>query len=198
MTLFMGIMKSLKMAPPYRFSFISENGPLLSNLSLNQNILHASDPTVCCQGKKLDERVATLISESQNQHVKTFYQKIDFPGLLARNASATQQKYTAICSAILSNRLVLLLDIPEAWLTDEEVELLDQLIMREKELGKIILLTSPHTERWWQSATHLITRKEDLSFSLNEIGQAENLLPFSKKESESEQDVSDQSLPLVA
>lgn len=197
MTQFMSIVKAVKLPPPYHFCYVGEHGPLLSNMSLEENILHSYCPSIHFEKKNIQKKIEELIAKKQNEYLLHFFQKIDFLGLHAKYADPTTQKITALCAAILCNRPYIFLSSPEAWLNEDDRELLDKLLVREIELGRTIVLSTSNIDLWLKNATHLLSRQDDLSFSINEITH-DNIVPLTPVASDEKGEEGQEELRLVA
>lgn len=191
MTSFMAVLKSVKLAPPYNFSYVGEHGTLISNLSLEENILHQLEcPDIYGKNHPLC-KITTLLENHRNPYLINLFKKIEFPGLLARNAGKMQNKITTLCMAFMSNRPYLLLHNPEGWLGESEQQLLNDIINHERKLGTIILISSDNSERWSNIANKEITRNRDLSFCINNLANDNiiNFVPAAKADIEDSSDV---------
>lgn len=177
MASFMAILKTAKVAPPYNFAFIGDHGPLLSNMTLECNILHQIENSYCDAKNTSSSRLTELLAKHRNPFLKQLFQKIEFPGLMAKQACPMQRKLAGICQGLLGEKSILLLNNPESWLGEEEREILRQALLHERKLGTTVLLASDQPDFWKDMANFELTRDEQHQFQLKPVIN-QNILNF--------------------
>lgn len=128
-------------------------------------------------------------SQNQSFNIEEWNSLFELPlGELIENYSTGMKKKLALLGVLSLNRSFIILDEPSNGLDLESNQILKKILLRLKETGKTILITSHILEMLWticDEIHHLENKKIQHSYSLNEFHILENqILEHKNKQTE--------------
>ncbi len=154
--------------PAPRFSFMDSEGSLLPKLTLKENIYLDSIPSSLTNSKEI--QLQRFMQKTGNTHLINFYQSIPLLDELPTKVDDQTRKMAALVKTLLQDSDYLLLDHPEKYLSQKNLELLIRALeFYAASSNKMILLSSPAIDSWGPYVTKLVYRHPDKSFEIRPV-----------------------------
>jgi len=156
---------------PFKFSYVEAFGPLLTNLTLKDNILLESIQNSLSETKEI--QLSKVLNQTKNGHLMKFFQELEAKNFLNKTpmeVSPRIRKIAALVKGLLQESDFLFFDIPEAYLTPADLDLfISALKFQIKYLDQVALITSPNEQQWFKHITKLITRGPAQEFVITPV-----------------------------
>lgn len=161
---FIAFLKSNKATFPYKFSFVGQNPTLISDLSINQNILIDFNADSLTESK--DGQFNEYLKEIDNFYLNELYARLDIPSEMPDMANSQIRKLTSLIKSLLKDGDFIFLESPEDHLSTECLEIfvcaLKKQIVSKKQN---VFIYSKNVDFWQGHANRIVTRNEDYSFN---------------------------------
>jgi hypothetical protein len=160
---FIAYLKFCKVPPPHQFSYVSENGNLLPELTLMQNILlDYSSPSLT---EEKEVHLKKLFKSRSNFYLESLYGLITNLNELAMHATHEEIKLATIIRAMISDKPFLFFEMPETYLSENTFRLfVNALKIQSESLGQKIFLKSNREQNLSLLVTKIVTRNMYHSF----------------------------------
>lgn len=140
---------------PIRFAYIEAEGPLISNLSLRENIYLDSIPNSLSETK--DFQMRSFLQRSSNHHLIDFYNRIPLLDELPGAVDAQTRKMAALFKGLLQSADYLFLESPERYLDDETLAVFtNALRFQTASRSQTVLLDSQNPQFWTPLANKVV------------------------------------------
>ena len=152
---FLHFLNSQGIKRPLRFAYVEANAPLISNLSLRENIYLESIPNLLSETK--DFQMLSFLQNSSNQHLIDFYNRIPLLNELPENVDTQTRKMAALFKALLQHSDYLLLESPERYLDDMTLKLFtNALRFQVASRAQTVLINSENPQFWFSYASKVV------------------------------------------
>jgi ABC-type multidrug transport system ATPase subunit len=154
------------------FSYVDQDGPLLNNLTLRENIYLDSIPSGLSKTKEY--QLQDFLRRTGNGHLIDLYSKVQLLDEYPDKVDAQTKKLAALTKGLLQKADYLLLDSPEKYLGEENTKLfIKALEFQVSNSGQIVLISSENTAFWEPLSTKKVLRTDNKKFAIVPmIGQA--------------------------
>ncbi len=140
---------------PIRFAYIEAEGPLISNLSLRENIYLDSIPNSLSETK--DFQMRSFLQRSSNHHLIDFYNRIPLLDELPRDVDTQTKKMAALFKGLLQKADYLFLESPERYLDDQSLKVFtNALRFQAASRNQTVLLDSENPKLWTPYANKVV------------------------------------------
>lgn len=162
---FLSFLKLYGYPRPYKFSHVESSGPLIENLSLDENLLlHASTNDV--EDEK--ESIRKMLEQSGNPHLVRLYNAISLKQNLPAQVDDETRKAMALVKALVQDVEFLFLENPEKYLGKAMLSLFVQaLVYKSATTGLIVVINTKFKNIWTQHLTKRIFRDEKNFFQVD-------------------------------
>lgn len=169
---------------PIRFAYIEEEGSLLNNLSLRENIYLDSIPSSvsAAKGFSLEEE----LSKTGNEALLELFSKITLLDELPQNVDEQSRKLTSLIKGLLKESDFLFLESPEKNLHFENLNLFKKALeFQTSTQGQTILIASPDELTWESFINKKVSRGPSKEFIISSIINNKTRELFIKDQEES-------------
>lgn len=162
---FLSFLKLYKQPRPFRFSHVETSGPLIENLTLQENLLlHVTGN----ESKDETTQIDILIEQTGNPHLKSFYDKISLKSSFPMDVDDETRKCMALVKVLVQSSDFLFLENPEKYLSKDMLSLFVQsLVYKTATTGQIVLISTRFKKIWGPHFTKKIFRDEKNLFQVN-------------------------------
>lgn len=165
---FLSFLSSNGVKRPYKFAYIESEGPLISNMSLRENIHLDSVPLSLSTTKEME--LKNLLSKIGNDDLLELFAKIDNLEIKVSEVSDQTRKMAALIKGLIQEADFLFLESPEKHLTDEGLRLfVNALNYQVQENGQMVFISSPATLFWQGKVSKIITRGPKKEFLITPV-----------------------------
>lgn len=160
---FINYLKFNRVAAPFQFSYVSTKGDLISELTLNQNILlEYTSPSLT---EEKEGHLRKFFKERPNLHLEALYNMISNIDEYPSEAGPEENKITALLKAFIANKPFIFLEYPEAELSPKAQKLLQKAIeLQAKNLRQNIFIVTKQEQNWSKYISKIVERTESFSF----------------------------------
>lgn len=153
---------------PLRFAYIEAEGPLISNLSLRENIYLDSIPNSLSETK--DFQMRSFLQRSSNHHLIEFFNRIPLLDELPGAVDAQTRKMAALFKGLLQSADYLFLESPERYLDDEILAVFTN-ALRFQAAGRsqTVLIDSENPQFWTPFASKLVCHQSGGTYDVQPI-----------------------------
>lgn len=160
---FMAFLKFNKAPIPYKFSYVEKVPHLISEMTINQNILIDFNADSLTESK--DAQFHEYLQNSKNHELLSLYNKIDIPTELPLYANAQMKKVASLIKALLKEGEYIFLESPEEYLSSEVLDIFVSVLKSQiGEKKQNIFIYSKNTAFWYSHCNKLVHREKDFSF----------------------------------
>lgn len=162
---FLSFLKLYRRPSPFRFSHVETSGPLIENLTLQENLLlHVTGNEI----KDETTQILHLIEHTGNPHLMSFYNKIRLKNSMPIEVDDETRKAMALVKALIQDTDFLFLENPEKFLGKEMLNLFVQaLVYKTATTGQIVVIRTRFKNIWGPHFTKRIYRDEKNFFQVN-------------------------------
>lgn len=162
---FLSFLKLYGYSKPFKFSHVQTDGPLIENLSLEENLLlHSSSHDQESVETKLDK----LLEQSGNPHLKELYNAISLKHLMPSEVDDESRKSIALIKSLLQGGDFLFLENPEKYLGKNLLSLFVQaLVYKTATTGLIVVISTRFRNIWAPHFTKRVFRDEKNFFQVS-------------------------------
>ncbi len=165
---FLSFLSSNGVKRPYRFAYIESEGPLISNMSLRENIHLDSVPLSLSNTKEME--LKNLLSKIGNDDLLNLFAKIDDLEKKVSEVSDQTRKLAALIKGLIQEADFLFLESPEKHLSDDHLRLfVNALNYQVLHNGQMVFISSPATLFWQGKVNKIITRGPKKEFLLTPV-----------------------------
>ncbi|MBH48737.1 MAG: hypothetical protein CME71_11260 [Halobacteriovorax sp.] len=153
---------------PIRFAYIEAEGPLISNLSLRENIYLDSIPNSLSETK--DFQMKSFLQRSSNHHLIDFYNRIPLLDELPGDVDAQTRKMAALFKGLLQSADYLFLESPERYLDDQALEVFTSALrFQTASRSQTVLLDSSNPKLWTPYASKVVLQSSGGNYDVEPI-----------------------------
>tara|TARA_Y100000590_G_scaffold283855_2_gene319361 strand:+ start:36993 stop:37829 length:837 start_codon:yes stop_codon:yes gene_type:complete len=167
---FLSFLKLYGYPKPFRFSHVETNGPLIENLSLEENLLLHSN------GNDEDSQKANLskqLEQSGNPHLVSLFNSISLKENRPSTVDDESRKALALVKALLQSGDFLFLENPEKFLGKKLLSLFIQaLVYKSATTGLIVVISTRFKNIWSPHFTKRVFRNEKNIFKVSHYNQS--------------------------
>lgn len=145
---FLTFLKMQRIRGPIRFAFIDENGPLIPNLSLRDNISLDSIPSTVSSTKEFT--LEDYLERLGNESLGKLYRNIKLVEDLPAQVDSQTNKIAALIKGLLQQGDYLFLENPERFLDKGNLKLFTQALLTQLAAEGITLLLKSDSPHLWQ------------------------------------------------
>ncbi|TNF27660.1 MAG: hypothetical protein EP319_10900 [Deltaproteobacteria bacterium] len=165
---FLSFLSSNGVKRPYKFAYIESEGPLISNMSLRENIHLDSVPLSLSTTKEME--LKNLLSKIGNNDLLELFAKIDNLEIKVSEVCDQTRKMAALIKGLIQEADFLFLEAPEKHLTEENLRLfVNALNYQVQENGQMVFISSPATLFWQGKVSKIITRGPKKEFLITPV-----------------------------
>lgn len=162
---FIGFLGHFGYPRPFRFSHVEAGGPLIENLSLEDNLLLHVD---CNETFEREKQLEIVLEKSGNPHLKRLCDIIRLKASMPKDVDDETRKLAALVKALLQKSDFLFLEDPEKFLGKESLALfISALVYKSATSGQIVVVNTRFKASWSAHFTKTIFRDELNSFQVN-------------------------------
>ena len=167
---FISFLRLYKCPMPYSFSHVEVGGPLIENLSLDENLLlHTS----VNKGETTEGIIQKILEQTGNPHLLNFYNSISLKHLRPSQVDDKTRKSVALIKAMLQNQEFLFLENPEKYLCKQMLTLFTQALSYQSvTTGQIIVISTRFKNIWASQITKRIYRDENNYFQVSHYNKS--------------------------
>lgn len=177
---FMAFLKFNKASVPYKFSYVDKGPNLISEMTINQNILIDFNADSLTESK--DAQFHEFLKDSKNYYLSELYNKLEIPTELPKFANAQMKKIASLIKALLKEGEFIFLESPEEDLSPEALTLFVGALKSQINTKKQnIFIYSENTDFWYSQCHKKVERNPDFSFKTELL--THSILPASERES---------------
>jgi len=167
---FLSFLKCSGIKKPIRFAYVHSEGPLLSNLSLKDNILLDSIPNSLSETKEF--QLKSFLKNTGNNYLISLFNKLEFIEELPGHVDNQERKITALIKALLQESDFILLDSPEKYLSNINFKIFkNALLYLYYKNNKTILIATNEEKNWVDIASIIVKRDCDKKFYTTSIAK---------------------------
>lgn len=153
---------------PLRFAYIESEGPLISNLSLRENIYLDSIPNSLSETK--DFQMRSFLQRSSNHHLIEFYNRIPLLDEMPGAVDSQTRKMAALFKGLLQSADYLFLESPERYLDDASLEIFtNALRFQVAGRGQTVLIESDNPQLWTPYANKMVLHKSGAHYDVQPV-----------------------------
>lgn len=178
---FVAFLKYFQIPSPYKFTTISGELNLISDLSLKENILmnFNSDSLTSSKNHQFDEIIAGI----QNPYIAPLLQYFHEGDLKPNEASKEAIKCAELLRALLSDSHFIFMESPEKDLSYQLFSIFLKALKHHcKDKVVNVFISSPNPELWLNEAHFMIKRNEKFQFVVEKAKIKDPMLPIEKNE----------------
>ena len=162
---FIGFLSHFGYPRPFRFSHVEAGGPLIENLSLEDNLLLHVD---CNETYEREKQLEIVLEKSGNPHLKRLCDSIRLKSNMPKAVDDETRKSVALVKALLQKSDFLFLEDPEKFLGKEKLALfIAALVYKSATTGQIVVVNTRFQASWSAHFTKTVFRDEHNSFQVN-------------------------------
>lgn len=153
---------------PIRFAYIEAEGPLITNLSLRENIYLDSIPNSLSETK--DFQMRSFLQRSSNHHLIDFYNRIPLLDELPGDVDSQTRKMAALFKGLLQSADYLFLESPERYLDDESLKVFtNALRFQAASRSQTVLLDSTNPQLWSPYANKVVLQNSNGAYDVEPV-----------------------------
>lgn len=174
---FVAFLKYFQIPSPYKFTTISGELNLISDLSLKENILmnFNSDSLTSSKNHQFDE----IIHQIKNPYIAPLLQYFHEGDLKPHEASKEAIKCAQLLRALLSDSKFIFMESPEKDLSYQLFTIFLKALKHHcKDKVVNVFISSPNPELWLNEAHFVIKRNEKLQFVVEQAKIKDPMLPI--------------------
>lgn len=169
---FIGFLRLYRSAIPYNFSHVEVSGPLIGNLSLDENLLLHS---LVNEKESTKTIINKLLEQTGNPYLINFYNSINLKHLRPSKVDDEARKSIALIKAMLQGQDFLFLENPEKFLSKQMLQLFMQALNYQSvTTGQIIVISTRFKNIWAGQLTKRIYRDENNFFQVSQYSKSVN------------------------
>lgn len=162
---FISFLKFHRVAIPHKFSYVSESGNLLQELTLKQNLL--LDYTSQSLTEEKESHFKNYLKQKNNFHLEALYNLVSNINELPSNANQEEIKIIALMKALISEVPFIFLEHPEKDLSENAFKIFKEALKSQfKEQNQNIFIITNNETKWNDVITKIVFRKSDYSFQI--------------------------------
>jgi len=165
---FLQFIKSQKVKPPFKFSYVGKIDALFSELSLLDNILidfHGHSLT-----SDKEEQFFEFLKLKENESLKRLFSKLNNPKIQASEANTEMRKIASLIKALISESDFILLDSPEVELSLNAQEIFfDALKIHVETYDKNVLVSTFNKEFIYKYISYVVSRNAQSEFVISNL-----------------------------
>lgn len=151
-----------------RFSYIESDSNLLPKLTLKENIYLDSIPTGVSNLAQSD--IENILTKTGNGHLIELFSNIRLLDEIPANVDSQTRKLAGLCKALLRDSQYILLEEPEKYLDQDNLELFTKALQYKIiSSAQIVLISSTFQDYWKVIANKMVTRCNAKKFKINNI-----------------------------
>jgi ABC-type multidrug transport system ATPase subunit len=184
---FIGFLGHFGYPRPFRFSHVESGGPLIENLSLEDNLLLHVD---CNKSFEREKQLEIVLEKSGNPHLKRLCDSIRLKSKKPKEVDDETRKSVALVKSLLQKSDFLFLEDPEKFLGKESLALfIAALVYKSATTGQIVVVNTRFNTNWSSHFTKTIFRDEHNSFQVNHFnnGFDSTMIKMQKSETPEEE-----------
>lgn len=182
---FVAFLKYYQIPSPYKFTTISGELNLISDLSLKENILlnFNSDSLTSSKNHQFDEILLSI----KNPYIAPLLQYFHEGDLKPHEASKEAIKCAQLLRALLSDSHFIFMESPEKDLSYQLFSIFLKALKHHcKDKVVNVFISSPNPELWLNEAHYVIKRNDKFQFVVEKARIKDLMLPFESRSSEFE------------
>jgi len=165
---FLSFLSSNGVKRPYKFAYIESEGPLISNMSLRENIHLDSVPLSLSNTKEME--LKNLMDKIGNEDLLNLFSKIENLEVKVSDVSDQARKLAALIKGLIQEADFLFLETPEKHLSDDQLRLfVNALNHQVQKNGQMAFISSPAVLFWQGKVSKIITRGPKKEFLVTPV-----------------------------
>lgn len=165
---FLSFLSSNGVKRPYKFAYIESEGPLISNMSLRDNIHLDSVPLSLSNTKEMELKY--LLDKIGNDDLLNLFAKIENLEVKVSEVSHQVRKLAALIKGLIQEADYLFLEMPEKHLSDNQLRLfVNALNHQVQNNGQMVFISSPAVLFWQGKVSKIITRGPKKEFLVTPV-----------------------------
>lgn len=165
---FIFFLKNIDKSSKVQFSYLDEDGSLISNISLKDNLILEATTSLC--DKKLQNKLDSFMDESNNFGLKKLYNSIENINLITKESTKETIKIVALIKALIKNCKYYLINLPEKHLSNDNLtNAIAAITHKAKKEDKIIFLSTENQEIWAEYSNKVVRKTPFEEFKIINI-----------------------------
>jgi ABC-type multidrug transport system ATPase subunit len=164
---FLAFLKFNRVLAPYKFSYVGNEGNLIQDLTLKQNLL--LDYTSASLTEEKELHFKNFIKEKANTFLEALYTSIVNINDVPANATKEEIKIVCLMKALISEVPFIFLENPEQDLSPVNFKNFKEALKYQVKLQtQNVFITTFNSILWDDIITKVVTRNEDYSFKVTD------------------------------
>jgi hypothetical protein len=165
---FLSFLKFQKVNMPYKFSFVAAQASLITEMTLNQNILIDFSPDSLTESK--DVQFQDFLKQQKNRSLENLYHTLELPHEYPQQSNAQMKKVCSLIKSLLSEGNFIFLEEPEVDLSLDTLEFFINALKEHIKDHPINVFIFSNNIPLWMPHTHkLVERAKDFSFTVSPV-----------------------------